>query len=77
MSQQDGTSLFFYSAGLLVHDYESGREAPGTCESLGAHSQQRQQCVCAPACVCLPSLSLSAGVMKCLLTCRFQINVQR
>lgn len=42
MSQQDGTSLFFYSAGLLVHDYESGREAPGTCESLGALSQQWQ-----------------------------------
>lgn len=42
MSQQDDTSLFFYSAGLLVHDYKSGREAPGTCESLGAHSRQRR-----------------------------------
>lgn len=53
MSQQDGTSLFFYSAGLLVHDYESGREASGTCERLGAHSQQRQLCVRACMCACL------------------------
>lgn len=26
MSKQEATSLFFYSARLLVHDYESGRE---------------------------------------------------
>lgn len=66
MSQQDGTSLFFYSASLLVDDYESGREVPvpaRACKQIQDTGEGNQAmafsvlCVCVVLCVLL-SLSM-------------------
>lgn len=43
MSQQEGTSLFFYSARLLVHDYESGREVPVPARASEKHMRRKDE----------------------------------
>lgn len=55
MSQQDGTSLFFYSASLLVHDYESGREVPipGRTGELFRWRAEGERKVCGTVFVCV------------------------
>lgn len=63
MSQQDGTSLFFYSARLLVHDYESGR-FPYLRVHHSTGRVKRRVCDIVIVCVRAFFISMSVGVYR-------------